>query len=477
MSINAKNENTADIKNQDKYADRVRAITSQMSLNKGGKPKVCIVTFGCQQNEADSEKIMGSAQELGYEKTASQDDADLIIFNTCAVREHAELKALSKTGQLKHLKDKNPDLLVGLWGCMVNQESRIEDIKHKYPYVDFVAGTNMLHRLPEILCDVMVNKRRRYYVDSQDVSVVEGVPTQRSSSIKALVSIMYGCDNFCTYCIVPYVRGRERSRKPDDIISEVKELVAGGCKEITLLGQNVNSYGKGLDGEDRCTFPELLERIANLDGDFVLRFMTSHPKDASDELVRVIRDNPKIERHFHLPLQSGDDRVLKAMNRKYTAQKYLEIAEKLKSIPDMLLTTDIIVGFPSETDEEFENTLKLAEKVNFDAVFSFIYSPRPGTPAAKLEDPTPYEQKTKRMSELLGLQRENVLKINQSFVGKTVRVLCETKQNEKGLFTGRTSSFKLVKFESEDKNIYGKFVNVKITGFSESCISGNAVFE
>lgn len=472
--LNVPGENTADINNQKKYADRVRELLC--SSFDGESPKVFVTTFGCQQNEADSERLLGTAVSLGYVKAENIEEADLIIFNTCAVREHAELRALSKTGQLKHLKDNNKKLLIGLWGCMVSQESRVEDIKKKYPYVDFVAGTNMLHRLPEILCDVMVNDRRRFYVDDLDYSIVEGVPVERANDVKAYVSVMYGCNNFCTYCIVPYVRGRERSRRKEDILNEVKELIAKGYKEITLLGQNVNSYGKGA-GED-CSFAELVEEICRIDGDFTLRFMTSHPKDVSDRLIEVIKNNPKVERHFHLPVQSGSNRILKQMNRRYTREGYLETVEKLKSaVPDIVITTDIIVGFPGETNEDFEETLDIVKRVKYDAVFSFIYSPRPGTPASSMEDATPDSEKTDRMSRLLALHRENITQINSSYVGKTVRVLCEQDADENGLFTGKTSSFKLVKFESKDKDVYGKYVYVKIESFGESLLRGRAVDE
>lgn len=462
-------ENTADIKNQEKYTLRVREILK----SKGKMPKYYITTFGCQQNEADSERLSGTAKNLGYQKAESMEHADLIIFNTCAVREHAELRALSKTGQLKHLKEKNKNLLIGLWGCMVSQEKRVDEIKHKYPYVDFVAGTNMLHRLPEILCDCLENDRRRYYVDELDYSIVEGVPVERNNDIKAYVSIMYGCNNFCTYCIVPYVRGRERSRKKEDILNEVRGLVCGGYKEITLLGQNVNSYGKTL--EEKCDFAMLVEEICKIEGDFTLRFMTSHPKDVSDRLIEVIKNNPKVERHFHLPVQSGSTRILSEMNRKYTREGYLETVRKLReAVPDIVLTTDIIVGFPGETAEDFEDTLSLVKEVKYDSVFSFIYSKRPGTPASEIEDSTSDEEKTERMSRLLSLHRENITAINASYVGRTVRVLCEQNADENGFFSGRTSGFKLVKFTSENKDIYGKYVNVKIDAFGESLLKGNA---
>lgn len=467
------NENTACADIIRKYTQTAKSLVSGLALEKGTAPKVYIATFGCQQNEADSERLLGTALELGYEKTENAEDADLIIYNTCAVREHAELKALSKTGQLKKLKENNKNLLIGLWGCMVSKEDRVDEVKHKYPYIDFVAGTNMLHRLPEILCDVLINKRRRYYVDDSSFPTVEGVPVKRTNDLRAYVSIMYGCDNFCTYCIVPYVRGRERSRKPEDIIAEVKGLVKDGYKEITLLGQNVNSYGKGLS--EKTDFASLVEEICKIDGDFTLRFMTSHPKDVSDELIRVIAQNEKVERHFHLPVQSGSSRILKAMNRKYTREAYLETVKKLRdNVPGILLTTDIIVGFPGETDEDFNETLSLVEKVKFDGVFSFIYSKRPGTPAATYEDCTSDEEKSVRMSKLLKLHRDNITAINAEYVGKTVRVLCEEKRAQDGTCLGKTSSFKLVRFEC-DEDMYGKYVDVKIEKYSESMLYGKAL--
>ena len=467
-------ENSAEPCVIQKYTDLARQLLCGLAQEKGSTLKVYIATFGCQQNEADSERLLGTALLLGYEKTTEIESADLIIYNTCAVREHAELKALSKTGQLKKLKQNNKHLLVGLWGCMVSKEDRVDEIKHKYPYVDFVAGTNMLHRLPEILCDVLINKRRRFYVDDKDYPTVEGVPVERQNHLKAYVSIMYGCDNFCTYCIVPYVRGRERSRKKECIIAEVKQLVENGYKEITLLGQNVNSYGKGLDG--KTDFASLVEEICKIEGDFTIRFMTSHPKDVSDELIRVIAENQKVERHFHLPVQSGSSKILKSMNRKYTRVGYLETVRKLReNVPGIVLTTDIIVGFPGETNEDFEETLSLVDEVKFDGVFSFIYSKRPGTPACTYEDFVTDQEKSQRMSRLLALHRENITKINASYVGKTVRVLCEEEKAKDGTYGGKTSSFKLVRFESKKENLYGKYVDVKIEKFSESMLYGKAV--
>ncbi len=466
------NNNTSDIKNQQIYIDFLKDYVLNREKQTGRKQKVCITTFGCQQNEADSERLLGSAKLLGFEETKVLEDADLIIFNTCAVREHAELRALSKTGQLKKLKESNKALLIGLWGCMVSREERAEDIKHKYPYVDFAAGTNMLHRLPEILCDVIKSGRRRFYIDKEDYSIVEGVPVERQNKIKAYISVMYGCDNFCTYCIVPYVRGRERSRKKEDILSEARQLISEGYKEITLLGQNVNSYGKSLG--EKTDFAELVDEICKIDGDFTLRFMTSHPKDVSDRLIEVIARNPKVERHFHLPVQSGSTRILKAMNRKYTRESYLETLDKLKkAVPEMVFTTDIIVGFPGETQEDFKETLELVEQVKYDSVFSFIYSKRPGTPACDMPDATSDKEKSERMSRLLALHRENITAINSTYVGKTVRVLCEDDRDEKGFYGGKTSSFKLVKFTGSD-NLYGKYVDVTIDSYSESLLRGKA---
>ncbi len=471
---NVLNEITSDIENQKKYAKRVRKIIAEKIDRKKRPLYVFIQTFGCQQNEADSERLLGSALSLGYEKADFIENADLVIFNTCAVREHAELKAFSKTGQLKHLKEKNPDLLIGLWGCMVNQEHRIDEIKHNYPYVNFVAGTNMLHRLPEILCDVLENNRRRYYVDDSDYPVVEGIPVKRESDIKAWISIMYGCNNYCTYCVVPYVRGRERSRNADVIVDEAKSLIESGYKEITLLGQNVNSYGSD---KNEVSFAKLLERIAALDGDFIIRFMTSHPKDVSDELIDVIAKYDKIERHFHLPIQSGSDEILRKMNRKYTTDAYLKVVEKLKkAIPDIVFTTDIIVAFPGATDEDFNQTLDICEKVGYDSIYSFVFSPRKGTPAEKMENNITEAQKNERMAKLLAEHRERIVKINKSYENTVQKVLCDTRRNESGFYFGKTSTFKLVKFTYEgNNNIYGKFVNVLITSSGDAMLYGKMI--
>ena len=459
---------------QEEYALRVQKILSERAKTEDKKPGAFIVTFGCQQNEADSERLMGQAVLLGYRRVTCAEDADLILYNTCAVREHAELRALSRTGALKHLKSQNKHLLIGLWGCMVTQDHRMQDVKMKYPYVDFVAGTNMLHRLPEILCDVLESGRRRYYVTNDPPQTVEDVPVLRENDIKAYVSIMYGCNNFCTYCVVPYVRGRERSRDPEAVIREVEGLVQSGCRDITLLGQNVNSYAPA----GGMNFASLLRRLAEIPGDFRLRFMTSHPKDASDELIEVMAENEKIARHFHLPMQSGSTEILRRMNRKYTAESYLALAEKIKKrIPDITLTTDIIVGFPGETEKDFEDTFSMVEKLRFDSVFSFIFSPRVGTPAADMEDDTPHEEKTARMNRLLKRQADIAAEDHAKLVGKTLSVLCESKEpNENGLYLGRTSGNLLVFFESGAQKgaLYGQFVPVRITASGAANLSGKA---
>ncbi|MBR3837816.1 MAG: tRNA (N6-isopentenyl adenosine(37)-C2)-methylthiotransferase MiaB [Clostridia bacterium] len=429
--------------------------------------KIYINTFGCQQNEADSETLMGIAEAEGYVATEQIEEADLILFNTCAVREHAELKALSTTGQLKHLKEKNKKLKIGLCGCMVQQEHRKEDIKNKYPYVDFVFGTNKVSEFASILKAVEGAKKRLFFVDSYEENpgtICEGLPVKRRYPFRAYVSVMYGCNNFCTYCVVPYVRGRERSRKPEAILKEVAALVEKGCKEITLLGQNVNSYGKDL--EDPIPFAKLLDDICKIPGDFVLKFMTSHPKDATHELFETIAKNEKCERHFHLPLQAGSGRILKEMNRRYTAEEYLALCDDLKkTVPGIAVTTDIIVGFPGETDEDFEETLHALEHCRFDGVFSFVYSPRVGTPAAALPNRIPEEVTKERMARLLNLQQKVQVENNQKLVGKTLRALCEGESKSDPAFaSARSDSGKLIHFKKpEGVDLTGKFVYLRIT--------------
>ncbi len=437
------------------YMLKVKELNNSMFL------KAYILTFGCQQNEADSEKLSGMAEAMGYEIVDKPDDADLIVVNTCAIREHAEQKALSTVGQFKHLKNKKPGLVIAVCGCMVAQEHRQNDIKFRYPYVNFIFGTTALHRFPELLYKNLTEKKRLYHNEEAARTIAEGIPIKRNNGYKAWVSVMYGCNNFCSYCIVPYVRGRERSRRPEDICAEVKELVDNGYKDITLLGQNVNSYGKDADFD--CDFADLLDKLASFEGDYTLHFMTSHPKDASRKLIDVMAKHERIAKHFHLPMQSGSDEVLRRMNRRYDTEKYYGIVEYIREkMPECVITSDIIVGFPGETEEDFEETLNMLKKVGFDMLYSFIYSPRKGTPAAEMEDQIPREIQNARFDRLLETQNAIALEKNLPMVGKTVRVLCdgESKTNSE-TYSGRTEGNKIVFFDGEcsDK---GKYVNIKI---------------
>ena len=444
------------------FRDQIRAINQTYKEKNGVAKKVFVMTFGCQQNEADSEKIAGMAVSMGYEVTATAENADLIMVNTCAIREHAELKALSIIGQYKHLKAKNPDMLIGVCGCMVTQEHRKDDIKFRYPYVDFVLGTSSLHRLPQLIFEKLKKGKRIYCPEETEYLVAEGLPIHRESNYRAWVSIMYGCNNFCSYCIVPYVRGRERSRRKEDIYEEVKALVADGYRDITLLGQNVNSYGK--DNDDGCDFAYLLAMLASIDGDYTIHFMTSHPKDATRKLIDVMAENPHIAAHFHLPMQSGSDRILKRMNRHYDTKHYLEILDYMREkMPHIAVTSDIIVGFPGETEEDFEATLDMLRRVEFDMLYSFIYSPRKGTPAAEMEEQVPSDVQSARFERLLAVQKEISLAKNMPFVNKTVRVLCDgiSKTNDK-VYSGRTEHGKIVFFDGQEIDT-GRFVNIYVT--------------
>ncbi len=439
------------IAEQKVFSQRIRAII-------GDENKIaCIQTYGCQQNEADSERLAGMCEEMGYSFTDDPSKADLIIVNTCAVREHAELKALSITGQFKHLKERKPSLIIAMCGCMVTQEHRLNDVKQKYPYVDFLFGTGMLWKFPEIMYEALTTKRRHFYENEDDGNIAEGLPVRRESNFKGWVSIMYGCNNFCTYCVVPYVRGRERSRQREDVLKEVRELVENGCREITLLGQNVNSYSGG------CDFADLLTDICEIDGDFIVRFMTSHPKDVSHKLIDTMAKYPMIARQFHLPLQSGSNRVLSAMNRRYTAESYIENVRYMREkMPDIALSTDIIVGFPTETDEEFEETLNVLREVRYDSIFSFIYSIRKGTKAAEMEGQISDEVKKERFARLLDTQNQISYEKNQSYVGKVIDVLVEGRsKTDDSKLTGRGERGRLVHFIGDD-SLIGCHVNVKI---------------
>jgi len=459
-----------EMKKQSLFTEKVRALIKDKGF------KAHVFTLGCQQNEADSERMRGILVSLGYEITYKEEEADLLLVNTCAIREHAEKRALSIIGRYKHLKIKNPDLVIGVCGCMSAQEHRSEQLKHSYHYVDFVFGTGAMHRLPEFVLNALSKGKRLFAADPTTPEIAEGIPVVRESGYKAWVSIMYGCNNFCTYCIVPYVRGRERSRKMSDILAEITELAQSGYKDITLLGQNVNSYGKDLEGKP--SIADLLNEIAKIKGDFVIHLMTSHPKDASDEMIEAIKSNPHSSSWFHLPLQSGSDSILKKMNRHYDTERYLSIINKLKeNNEDLVLTTDIIVGFPGETDEDFEKTIEIIKKVEYDSIFSFIYSRRKGTPAYDMENQVPEEIQHARYDRLCEVQNEIAYRKNQKNVGKIIRVLVDGKsKNNDSVYTSRTDAGKIVHFES-DTDYTGQFIQLKITRTDTFALYGEIINE
>lgn len=441
--------------------------------SRGRTPRAFVDTYGCQQNEADSERIRGMLRASGYEIVDTEEGADCIVINTCAIREHAETRVYGNVGALVHTKARHPEQKIFLCGCMMGQPQVVERIKNSYRHVDGVFNPHELWRFPELLQSVLRTNKRIFAVDDSAGNIAEGIPVVRSSDLKAWVSIMYGCNNFCSYCIVPYVRGREKSRHPDAIVAECRELIEQGYKEITLLGQNVNSYGKGLP--EKVNFSELLRRIDAIDGDYRLRFMTSHPKDATHELFDTIAESRHICHYIHLPCQSGSSRVLKAMNRHYDREKYLDLIRYAKEkMPDLSLTSDIIVGFPGETYEEFCETLSLIREVEFTSLFTFIFSPRPGTRAAEMEDPVTYKEKTQWFSELLKTQEEIAAKRCASMVGSTERVLIEERNEKNGLLSGRTASSIIVEFPGEDEWI-GEFKNVKVTEARNWILRGECV--
>ncbi len=442
------------------------------NLNK--KESFFISTFGCQMNEEDSEKMSGMLKSMGYEKAENKEEASIIIFNTCCVRENAELKVFGNLGALKGLKKKRPDLIIGICGCMMQQKGMAEEIMEKFPFVDMIFGTHNAYKFPEYLNRVKQEGKAVCEIYNEETEIVEGLPLDRESSIKAFVTIMYGCNNFCTYCIVPYVRGRERSRKPEDIENEIKDLVANGYKEITLLGQNVNSYGKGLDEE--IDFAKLLRRINEIDGLERIRFMTSHPKDLSDDVIYAIRDCEKICEQIHLPVQSGSDDILKKMNRHYDRERYLSIIEKIKKeIPGVAITTDIIVGFPGESEEDFEETLDMIKEVEYDSAFTFIYSRRKYTPADMMLNQVDDSVKHERFNRLVEVVNEICAKKNLEYEGKCVEVLVEgPSKNDDNKLMGRTRTGKLVNFTGSKDSI-GKLVNVKITKASSFSLKGEEV--
>lgn len=449
------------------FTEQVRAI-----LSEGAAPKAHVHTFGCQQNMSDGEKIKGMLADMGYELIGTPDGADLVIFNTCAVRENAEDRVFGNLGALKHNKARNPDMIIAVCGCMTEQEHIVQRIKRSFPHVDLVFGTNALHTLPELLFGQLNEKHRSFIIPKCDGVIAEGMPIKRENSLKVSVPIMYGCNNFCSYCIVPYVRGRERSREKSDIISEVRSALNDGAKEILLLGQNVNSYGKELG----TNFSELLREVNALDGEFRICYMSSHPRDFTKELIDTISECEKVTRHIHLPVQSGSDRILKLMNRHYSRADYLEITRYIREkMPDAALTSDIIVGFPDEQYEDFKETISLVEEVKFDSLFTFIYSLRKGTKAAEMPDPISKEDKQKWFEELLAVQLQVGRNNFEKYVGQTVRVLCEGKGrfNEE-MLNGRTPQDVIVDFEG-DERLVGRFVNVRIEQAFQAYVRGKAV--
>lgn len=464
-----------DVKTQTESMKEYTQLVSEIMAvrARGQRPLAYIRTYGCQQNVADSEKIKGMLSAMGYSFTDAPDDADFILFNTCAVREHAEDRVFGNVGALKALKRRHPSVLIALCGCMMEQEHVAQRIYKSFPFVGLVFGTHYMHRFPELLYQSLFTGRRVIVRGDDDKLVHEGIPVRRDGTFKGWLPIMYGCDNFCSYCVVPYVRGRERSRRPEDVMKEAKELISSGYKDITLLGQNVNSYGKGL--EEEITFARLLREIDGIDGDYWLRFMTSHPKDCTKELIDTIAEGKHISLHLHLPFQSGSDRILKQMNRRYTREKYLEIVRYAKEkIPNVSLTSDIIVGFPGETYEDFKETLSLVKEVGFTSLFTFIFSPRVGTPAAKLDDPVPYEEKSKWFSELLKTQEEIAAQRCASMVGQTVKVLVEGKTEKSDALTSRTSGNIIVEHNGPEALI-GSFADVKITKARNWILKGELV--
>ena len=446
------------------FCQKIHAYWAEQSIT----PKAFVETYGCQQNEADSERIRGMLSEAGYAIVNEAEGADVVVMNTCAIREHAEQRVFGNLGALTHTKRRHPRQKIFLCGCMAGEPTVSERIRKSFPHVSGVFSTHHLWEFPSLLWQVLTTKKRAFAVEDEAGSIAEGLPVVRSNNLKNWVSIMYGCNNFCTYCIVPYVRGRERSRMPEDVLNECRELIEGGCKEITLLGQNVNSYGKDLGlGVD---FADLLAEIAQLPGDFLIRFMTSHPRDASRKLFDTMAKYPKIAKQLHLPFQSGSSRVLKAMNRHYDREQYLDLVRYAKSVmPELVLTSDVIVGFPGETAEEFEETMTLIEEVRYDSLFTFIFSPRIGTPAAKMEDPTPKEEKNERFDRLCALQNKISEEIHGGYVGRTFRCLVDG--TDKSLLTARTEGGRLVRFEG-CAELIGTYQNLKITGSNTWSLSG-----
>jgi len=451
---------------QAEFSDRVKNMMVHRS------PKALVITYGCQQNENDSERIRGMLAVMGYTFTENKEEADLILYNTCAVREGAEQRVLGNIGALVHEKRRRPDLLIGLCGCMAQQEHMAKTIKSKYRHVSLVFGTHSLHKFPQLLYEALLDDKRVFSVEDSEGVIAEDVPIYRTGDPKAWVSVMYGCNNFCTYCIVPYVRGRERSRQPERVLEEIKGLVAQGVTEISLLGQNVNAYGKDL--EENIDFADLLRMVNDIPGVRRIRFMTSHPKDMSERLITAMAECDKVMPQLHLPFQAGSDRILKAMNRHYNQAQYLDLVRRVREkMPDITLTTDIIVGFPNESAEDFEETIKVLEAVRFDSVFSFIYSKRKGTPAAEIDDKVTDDEKHKRFDRLLEVQNRISREINDACFGKTYELLVEGEsKTDKDMLTGRTPGGKIINFPKKDGIKTGDYVTVTVDKTNTWSLSG-----
>lgn len=437
--------------------------------------KYHIITYGCQMNEHDSEKIAGMLESMGYQETQDHANADIIVFNTCLIRKNAELKVFGKVGSLKQLKEDNPDMIIAVGGCMMQQEGPVDELYQKYPQVDIIFGTHNIHKLPSLINQVIHGNERVIDVWEEDKGLIPDLPSKRRNEFQAWVTIIQGCDNYCSYCIVPHVRGSERSRPMEDVVDEVKKLVADGVIDITLLGQNVNSYGFDLD--EQYDFPDLLNELAKINGLEKIKYMTSHPKDLSDKLIKIVAKNDNISNHFHLPVQSGSSRILKAMNRKYDRDHYLGLIDKIRqSIPDAVLTTDFIVGFPGETESDFEKTLSLVEKVRFDMAYTFAYSPREGTPAAKKDDQISSEEKHRRLQALMDKQNQISYEVNQELVGKEINILVEGEsKNDPEYFSARSDGNKLVIIPAETKELIGNIIKAKINEAGSWTLYGDIV--
>lgn len=452
---------TAEPARQEYFISILNDYVHQRTVESGRKPTYHIITFGCQMNARDSEKLGGILTDIGYEEIESE-DADVVLFNTCTVRENANNKLYGHLGQVKKYKERNPNMIIGICGCMMQEEEEVAHIKKSYRYVDIVFGTHNIYKLAEILNDRLVSEKQVVEVWKETELIVEQLPNKRYFRFKSGVNIMYGCNNFCTFCIVPYVRGRERSRNPKDIVHEIEALVADGVKEVMLLGQNVNSYGRGL--QDKTSFSMLLKMIAEIEGLERIRFMTPHPKDFSDDVIALMKKLPKICNHVHLPLQSGSSKLLKKMNRIYNKEQYLELARKIREqVPDVSLTTDIIVGFPGETEEDFQDTLDVVRQVEYDSAFTFIYSKRSGTPAAKMdnqvEEAVVKDRFDRLLKEVQSISRKNAARM----VGRVEKVLVESvNEHMENFLTGRLTNNMIVHFEG-GMRLIGEIVDVKLT--------------